>query len=261
MIPIDRRLARLTIVSTVLAALGAAAGWGAQDEPLVKAAKVQEKPHGLPPAPGQVDNWIFMGFRTAEAARSWVENMLNDQIEDVERSAGLSGPQGKKLALACQGEVKGFFDGVDAFRCRIGQFPVPWNNDHQQEVLRESESLRRDFGNQFAFGERSLFQKMIPRVLSGDQLARYEKALLDRRVFRYRAAVGWVAVLLVRTSDGARSNAMLRGGCSRRNPPSPEIPGLAGSRSRAVPDNARVGEEVETDLRRFAVAIARRGTQ
>ena len=84
---------------------------------------------------------------------------------------------------------------MDAFKRRIGQFPVPWNNDHQQEVLRESESLRRDFGNQFAFGERSLFQKMIPRVLSGDQLARYEKALLDRRVFRYRAAVGWVAVL------------------------------------------------------------------
>ena len=34
-------------------------GLGAQDEPLVKAAKVQEKPHGLPPAlEGQVDNWI-----------------------------------------------------------------------------------------------------------------------------------------------------------------------------------------------------------
>jgi hypothetical protein len=197
MIPIDRRIARLTIVSTALAAVGAAAGPGAQDELLPKAAKVQEKPHGLAPAlEGQVEKWIFMGFSTAEAARSWVENMLNDQIEDVERSAGLSGPQRKRLALACQGEVKSFFDGVDAFMRRIGQFQVPWNNDDFHEVLRESQSLRRDFGTQFASGEKSLFQKLIPRVLSGDQLARYEKALLDRRVFRYRAAVGWVAVLL-----------------------------------------------------------------
>src|SRR5207248_1715960 len=46
------------------------------------------------------------------------------------------------------------------------------------------------------FDDHSLFCKAVHRTLSDEQTARYEKALDERRVFRYRASVGWVVVML-----------------------------------------------------------------
>src|SRR5207253_4549785 len=59
----------------------------------------------------------------------------------------------------------------------------------------EARTLELALGSDW-FDDHSLFSKVLHRTLNDEQIARYQKALDERRVFRYRAAVSWSVVLL-----------------------------------------------------------------
>jgi hypothetical protein len=184
MIQPDRPVARLLLALALLGIAGTGSSLRAQDaeEEEVRAVVVPQ----FIETRINIDQQIFQGVGNAAQAREKLESTLTLQVEDLDRTCGLSPVQKKKLILAGQGDIKRFFDRVDEIRSKSKQIP---NNPNRFNVLwQELQPLQNAYRTGL-FREESIYSKALAKTLSEDQNAKHESVLRDRMLYRYWARV------------------------------------------------------------------------
>ena len=138
------------------------------------------------------DQWVF-GSRTPAAAKTRLTSLLTLQIEDVDRTCGLTDVQKTKLELAGKGDVKHLYDRVAEKKRKFQEV----KNDRNKigNIYSEIQPLQNSF-NSGPFDEGSIFFKAIVSTLDDAQKAKYEKTLADKRLFRYRAKIDLTVAFL-----------------------------------------------------------------
>jgi hypothetical protein len=205
MIRIERHVGRLLWVATVLAITGAASVARAQDEELDENEKADvnikaQRQLQLDPLrfERQLENWIFGQFGGAAAARDKLETTLALRVDAIARACGITVAQKKKLRVAGQGDLKRFFDRVEEAKQKVRKLEGPWNINNVNLVRREAATLQKDLAAPW-FEDGSLFGKAVRHTLTQEQIVRFDQALRDRKVLRYRAAASLVVVVLARS--------------------------------------------------------------
>jgi len=197
MIAIHRLPGRLLAVVLLLAIVGAGRIARAQDgEDLVEEdVNVAGAAPVVVMAPqfnvDQVDNMVFNRLGGSVMARTRFDSALALRIEDLERTCGLTEAQKKKLKLAGRGDIKRVFDRVEEVK-RAFQQNRTWPNNNIGQAI---QPLRVEV-NAGLFNDDSLFQKTIKKTLNGDQAARYDSLMRERKLSRYRATAEWFVVHL-----------------------------------------------------------------
>src|SRR5690348_1383421 len=120
-----RLIGPLLAAATILAIVGGGPCARAQDD----GEEDEEAPN---PAPAvrmhafvmndqQFDQWVFgnMGLGSAGSARNRLDSLLTLNVDDLDRTCGLTPVQKKKLLLAGRGDIKRFFDRVEEIRKRF----------------------------------------------------------------------------------------------------------------------------------------------
>jgi hypothetical protein len=139
------------------------------------------------------DQWVYGGGRNAASARSRLDSLLALQVEDVERTCALTEAQKKKLQLAGRGDVKRFFDRVEDKR---RSFQLVRNDRNKfNEFYQELQPLQLTLSSG-PFGEGSIFLKTLKSTLNDEQAAKYQKVILDKKMFRYRSKVELAVAML-----------------------------------------------------------------
>ena len=107
-------------------------------------------------------------------------------MDQVARTCSLSEIEKKRLVLAGKGDIKRFFDRVEEKRKKFDKVKTDQNKigEIYQELLPLQMAL-----NAGLFGEDSFHAKMVKRVLSPEQMTRYQEVIRERNQFRYRAKV------------------------------------------------------------------------
>jgi hypothetical protein len=141
----------------------------------------------------QFDALVFNNVGDADAAHHRFESLLALHIGEVDRSGGLTESQRKKLQVAGQGDIKRFFDNVDRAFSRIN---VVDGQARSLEISRQVQSLQQTLIRSDRLDDESLFAKVLSQTLDEGQLARYQKALLERSSFHSRAAIRAVVGIL-----------------------------------------------------------------
>ena len=190
--------ARLLLVGSALAIVGSSQVARAQDddEPVENenARRVIEMPKAVVGQTSnleQMDQWVFGRYGGSGGARNKLDASLLVRIVDLERACGITEAQKQKLRLAGRGDIKRFFDKVEALKRKfqLGQ------NDPNTNIWNEIQPLQVEL-NTGLFGDDSLYAKTIRRTLSPDQAALFEGVSRERKSFRLRATVEWFVVHL-----------------------------------------------------------------
>jgi hypothetical protein len=132
------------------------------------------------------DQWIFQGSSTAAAGKARISSHLKLKLDELNRACDLTDLQRKKLALAAQGDMKRFFDQVEALRKKF----LAVRNDQNafNELWQEIHPLQQK-QQAGLFNETSMFEKTLRSTLNEEQQQRYQKITDERRRFRYRASI------------------------------------------------------------------------
>jgi hypothetical protein len=190
-----RPIGRLFIAATLLASVGIGQAARAQDD---------EDEEPAAPAPvnnvfminnQQFDQWVFGNIGTANAgvARNKLDSLLTLNVEDLERTCGLSPVQKKKLMVAGRGDIKRFFDRVDDLRKRFDKV----KNDQNVFGLmwQDIQVLQAEF-QAGVFAADSIFTKAVRSTLSQEQVVKHEQVVRDRLLYRYEARIDLAMELL-----------------------------------------------------------------
>src|SRR5262249_46643570 len=144
---------------------------------------------------GQFDQWVFgnMGLGNAGSARNRLDSLLTLNVDDLERTCGLTPVQKRKLIVAGRGDIKRFFDRIEEVRKRFAKN----QNDQNQfaQLWQEVQPLRNAYHAGF-FGEESIYAKALKATLTPEQLEKYEAVVRDRTLYRYWARVDLAMELL-----------------------------------------------------------------
>src|SRR5262249_18403649 len=125
------------------------------------------------------DQWVFgnLGVVNAGMARNKLESRLELEVDDLERSCGLTPVQKKKLLVAGHGDIKRFFDRVEQSRTKFAKVK------NQQNALRmiwpDVQPLQATMTSGL-FGGDSIFSKALRTTLSAEQVSRHEEAARER---------------------------------------------------------------------------------
>ncbi len=146
----------------------------------------------------QFDQWVFgnSNVQGAPGARKKMDTLLSLQIEEMDRTCGLSDSQKEKLRLAGRGDVERFFDRVEEKRRELQ------DKSYEQNKIGELYQQLQPFQatlNGGLFDDGSLFAKIVAKALDPEQAARYESFNRERRTFRYRAKVEMMVLKLSRS--------------------------------------------------------------
>jgi hypothetical protein len=194
----QRLIGRLLTAAAILVIVGGGACARAQDD-----GEEEEAPNPIPAVrmhafvmnDDQFDQWVFgnMGLGTAGSARNRLDSLLTLNVDDLERTCGLTPVQKKKLLLAGRGDIKRFFDRVEEIRQRF----TKGQNDQNQfaQLWQEVQPLRNAYHAGF-FGEDSIYAKALKGTLTPDQVEKHEAVVLDRTLYRYWARVDLAMELL-----------------------------------------------------------------
>jgi len=185
---------RRLLPTVALLAIAAAAGVvRAQDDEEVENKPPAEPQQQFMVADENFDQWVFGGRGTAAVIRKRFDSQLMLQVEEIERTCGISELQKKKLQLAGRGDIKRLFDRVEVLRKK---FQLVKNDQNKfNEFWQDVQPFQVVF-NQGAFGVGSFFNKTLKNTLTSDQAVSYQAADRDRRMFQYRSAVEAVIGML-----------------------------------------------------------------
>jgi hypothetical protein len=129
----------------------------------------------------------------ATSRRSRLDALLTMRIAEADQMCGLTAAQKKKLQLAGHGDIKRLLDRVEEKR---GEFQLARDDpNHYREFLRTLSPLRFTI-QAGAFGDGSLFSKVLKTTLNADQVARHEKALRERWMPLHRSTIKQVVETL-----------------------------------------------------------------
>lgn len=165
-----------------------------------------DAPEPVPPEAGnefvlnaqQFDQWVFgnSNVQGAPGARKKMDTLLSLQIEEMDRTCGLSDSQKEKLRLAGRGDVERFFDRVEEKRRELQD--KSYDQNKIGEIYQQLQPFQATL-NGGLFDDGSLFAKIVAKALDPEQAARYESFNRDRRTFRYRAKVELMVLKLSRS--------------------------------------------------------------
>ena len=134
----------------------------------------------------QIDQWVFPNGNE-QTSRQYLQNQLKMRTDDIDRECRLAKDQLEKLQLAGRIEVKRLFDKIDELRRKYAGKNQNQNNFNQQ-MWQEVQPLRSELaGGQF--GEGSLFDKVVRKTLTPEQLPAYREQMRERREFRRKAQI------------------------------------------------------------------------
>ncbi len=179
---------RMVAALALLAALGAGAVARAQedDDPDVPPAQPQQQQHMMIWSDDNFDQWVFGGSRNSAAGHVRLDSQVTLKVEEVEYVCAITEAQKKKLRLAARGDVKRFLDRVEEKRKKFQL--VKGDQNKFQEFYQELQPLIQA-SHAGPCGEGSIFVKTLKTTLGDGQAARYESALREKRLFRYRAKI------------------------------------------------------------------------
>ena len=132
------------------------------------------------------DQWVFQGSGDAATGRARIDSQLKLKIDELARVCNLTEEQKKKLTLAARGDMKRFFDDVEAVRKKF--LAVKNDQNAFQNIWQEIGPLQQK-QSAGLFGEASLFGKSLRKTLTDEQQAQYRVVVEERRRFRYRATI------------------------------------------------------------------------
>src|SRR5262245_38079822 len=114
-----RLIGRLLTAAAILVIVGGGSCARAQDDGGAEEEAPNPAPavrmHAFVMNDAQFDQWVFgnMGLANAAAARNRLDSLLTLNVDDLERTCGLTLIQKKKLLLAGRGDIKRFFDRIE----------------------------------------------------------------------------------------------------------------------------------------------------
>jgi len=186
-------LRRVALTLAVLAFVGGSNVAHAQDDVDVEDAPAVEPQQRFVVADKNFDQWVFGGRGNAAAVRKRFDSQLSLQVEELERICGLSEDQKKKLQLAGRGDIKWLFDQVDVLRKK---FQLVKNDQSKfNEFWQDVQPFQVVF-SQGAFGSGSFFNKTLKNTLTSEQVASFQTADRERRMYQYRSTVEAVIDML-----------------------------------------------------------------
>lgn len=144
-------------------------------------------------AEGQFDAWVFQNVGAAEKARQQLDRQLALETEFVDRACGLTYPQRQKVSLAGRGDIKLFFEQVEAVRQKF--LAVRKDQEKFNQIWQDIQPLQMRF-RLGLFGDDSLFQKTLANLLNAAQRDSYQRAAGERSLFQYRAKVELTVLML-----------------------------------------------------------------
>jgi hypothetical protein len=161
-------------------------------------APVQQQPGMFLMNDVQLDSWIFNGAGTSAAARTRLGSQLTLQVEDIGRRCALTDPQRQKLLVAGHGDIKKFFDRVEAAKRKFEG--VKNDQNKFNEIWQDIQPIQTAY-TLGVFNDGSLFSKTLKKALDTDQLAKNEAAERERTLYRYHARLD-LAVEMLNSSVG-----------------------------------------------------------
>ncbi|MEX2112513.1 MAG: hypothetical protein WD845_04970 [Pirellulales bacterium] len=188
------RNVRMLLIAVGIAAamLRATGGWAAPDD-TERAANAAAQQQAVVIDPSNFDQWVFQGSGNAVSARAQIDARYRLQLELLTRAYDLSDAQKAKLRLAASGDTQRFFDEVEVVRQKFLESQKDQNA--LGNIWQEIQPLQLKMAGGL-FGEQSLYARILPKTLEGDQAAKHQAVLAERKQFRYRAAVeGAIAML------------------------------------------------------------------
>lgn len=137
-------------------------------------------------ADNTIDQWIFQGVGGEAQGKDRINRQLKLQLDELAEVCSLSEDQKARLTLAAHGDIKRFFDQVQAVKRKMQVL----KNDRNAAGLawQEAQPLQMKMTTGL-FGDSSLFARIVPKTLTPEQSAKYKAIVDDRRKFRYRACI------------------------------------------------------------------------
>ena len=132
------------------------------------------------------DQWIYRGASNAEAGKERLRVRLKIHLDELDRICKLTPAQMQKLTLAGRGDMKRFFDQVETLRIkfRAGRKNQNAFNELWAEINPLAQKVSSDL-----FADKSFFAKTLRNTLTAEQYTDYQVVAVERRQFRYRAAI------------------------------------------------------------------------
>jgi hypothetical protein len=192
---LPRFIGRLVIPAVFPAVIGIAPAVRAQDEEEEEAAPAAA-PARFDAFNGfNFDQWVFgnLGGGNAGMVRNKLDARLELEVDDIERSCGLTPVQKKKLLVAGRGDIKRFFDRLEELRRKFDKLR---NQQNALGMIWQDVQPLQAGVNSGLFGGDSIFAKALRTTLTPEQIADHEKAARDRLLFRYWAKVDLVLEML-----------------------------------------------------------------
>ncbi len=156
----------------------------------------------------QIDQLVFAQFGSPQSARLRLEDEMRQRLGEIDRTCILTDPQRQKLGLAARGDIKRFYERVDAFKAQIRS--ADGDNNQAVMALQNGVNVLRVSLQNGIFHEDSLFYKALHSTLTPEQLTRQEAAARAKREERHRESID--RAIRVFTAQGVRlSDAERRG--------------------------------------------------
>ncbi len=127
---------------------------------------------------------IFGTYLTVDVARARFHLRFESLADEFERVCGLTAAQKAKIRLAAEGDIKRFFESVDAKR---KEFQVAKTDMQKYQDFYQSVTPLRLAFQQGLLGDESLVARTLKTTLDADQTARYKDVGRERRAFRNAA--------------------------------------------------------------------------
>jgi hypothetical protein len=134
----------------------------------------------------QVDQLVFTRWGGSASARAKLDAALLMRITEVDHACGISEAQRSKLHLAGRGDIKRFYDKVEAVKRKFQR----GQNDPNSNIWQDIQPLQAEL-NSGLFGDNSIYAKMIRRTLNPEQSAQFEASERERTTRRFRTTVEW----------------------------------------------------------------------
>lgn len=134
------------------------------DDPPAEALLARGQVQNFEMPENQFDQWVFQNFPTAAAARKKLDQMLELQMDDVDRACQLSEVQKKKLQLAGRGDMMQFFEQVEVVRKKF--LLVRKDQQKFNEIWQDISPLQMKF-QAGLFSDDSFYHKTLRNMLKG----------------------------------------------------------------------------------------------
>jgi hypothetical protein len=175
-----------TLAICLVAALVRSHGLASADDDVIGAQAAPAAVDAVHQVNVNIDGWLFPGTQNAEAGRHRLITQSNLQIAEIARHCRLTSEQEEKLKLAASGDLERFF--VDVEKVRRKFTAANHDRDAINEMWQEVQPLQARQSRGLT-GVDSLFDRTLAKTLTSEQRVDYEKSQLERRKFRYRAAI------------------------------------------------------------------------